>query len=100
MWQVSEGDVAPVAACAACVGGLDAYNGYELHELMAMSAVTIDQYFRSVRDAVWSRGLAATRPTGELLRNLITIRKASDELDGLLSDVEADTIAHCASLRG
>ncbi len=50
------------------------------------------------------RGPRVWRPharRGELLRNSITIRKASDELDGLPGDVEADTVAHCGpSLRG
>ena len=82
-------------------GELDDYGGDVFDELMAMSAATVDRYLRPVRDAARPRGLASTRPAGELLRNSITIRKASDELDGLPGDVEADTVAHCdPSLRG
>ncbi|MFR3302057.1 MAG: integrase catalytic domain-containing protein [Bifidobacterium pullorum] len=82
-------------------GELDDYGGDVFDELMAMSAATVDRYLRPVRDAARPRGLASTRPAGELLRNSITIRKASDELDGLPGDVEADTVAHCGpSLRG
>lgn len=64
-------------------GELDAYDGFTFSELMAMSASTIDRYLKPLRDAAHPKGLAATRPAGELLRNSITIRKASDELDGL-----------------
>ena len=82
-------------------GELDEWDGHALGELMAMSASTIDRYLRPVRDAARPRGLAATRPAGELSRNSITIRKASDELDGLPGNVEADTVAHCGpSLKG
>ncbi|WP_236714501.1 hypothetical protein [Bifidobacterium breve] len=48
-----------------------------------------------MRDAARPKGIATTRPAGELLRNSITIRKAGDELDGLPGNVEADTVAHC-----
>lgn len=82
-------------------GELDDYGGDVFDELMATGAATVDRYLRPVRDAARPRGLASTRPAGELLRNSITIRKASDELDGLPGDVEADTVAHCGpSLRG
>lgn len=82
-------------------GELDAYDGFTFSELMAMSASTIDRYLKPLRDAARPKGLAATRPAGELLRNSITIRKASDELDGLPGNVEADTVAHCGpSLKG
>ncbi|WP_370611226.1 hypothetical protein [Bifidobacterium longum] len=60
-------------------GELDAYDGFTFSELMAMSASTIDRYLKPLRDAARPKGLAATRPAGELLRNSITIRKASDE---------------------
>ena len=73
-------------------GELDAYDGFTFSELMAMSASTIDRYLKPLRDAAHPKGLAATRPAGELLRNSITIRKASDELDGLPGNVEADTV--------
>ena len=68
---------------------------------MTMSAATVDRYLRPVRDAARPKGIATTRPAGELLRNSITIRKAGDELDGLPGNVEADTVAHCGpSARG
>ncbi len=70
-------------------------------ELLAMSAATMDRYLKPVRDAANPKGMASTRPAGELLRNSITIRKAGDELDGLPGNVEADTVAHCGpSLKG
>ena len=82
-------------------GELDAYDGSTFDELMTMSAATVDRYLRPVRDAARPKGIAATRPAGELLRNSITIRKAGDELDGLPGNVEADTVAHCGpSARG
>ena len=76
-------------------GELDAYDGSTFDELMTMSAATVDRYLRPVRDAARPKGIATTRPAGELLRNSITIRKAGDELDGLPGNVEADTVAHC-----
>lgn len=101
VWQVFEGDAAAVAARVARLRELDAYDGFTFSELMAMSASTIDRYLKPLRDAARPKGLAATRPAGELLRNSITIRKASDELDGLPGNVEADTVAHCGpSLKG
>ena len=82
-------------------GELDAYDGSTFDELMTMSAATVDRYLRPVRDAARPKGIATTRPAGELLRNSITIRKAGDELDGLPGNVEADTVAHCGpSARG
>ena len=76
-------------------GELDAYDGSTFDDLMTMSAATVDRYLRPVRDAARPKGIATTRPAGELLRNSITIRKAGDELDGLPGNVEADTVAHC-----
>ena len=82
-------------------GELDAYDGSTFDELMTMSAATVDRYLRPVRDAARPKGIATTRPAGELLRSSITIRKAGDELDGLPGNVEADTVAHCGpSARG
>lgn len=52
-------------------GELDAYDGFTFSELMAMSASTIDRYLKPLRDAARPKGLAATRPAGELLRNSI-----------------------------
>ena len=82
-------------------GELAEYDGFAFNELMAMSPATMDRYLRRTRDAARPKGLAGTRPAGELLRNSIAIRKAGDELDGLPGNVEADTVAHCGpSLRG
>ncbi|WP_223849656.1 DDE-type integrase/transposase/recombinase [Bifidobacterium vespertilionis] len=82
-------------------GELSEYDGFAFNELMAMSPATMDRYLKRTRDAAKPKGLAGTRPAGELVRNSITIRKASDELDGLPGNVEADTVAHCGpSLKG
>ena len=80
-------------------GELDAYDGFTFSELMAMSASTIDRYLKPLRDAARPKGLAATRPAGELLRNSITIRKASDELDGGQSVQDAAAVACPATWR-
>ena len=82
-------------------GELDGFRDAEFAELMAMSPATMDRYLRPVREAARPKGMAATRPAGELLRNSIAIRKAGDELDGLPGNVEADTVSHCGpSLKG
>ena len=82
-------------------GELADFDGSAFAELTAMSPATMDRYLRPIRDAARPKGLASTRPAGELLRNSIAIRKASDELDGLPGNVEADTVAHCGpSLKG
>ena len=82
-------------------GELDGYDGAVFDELMATGAATVDRYLRPVRDTARPKGLASTRPAGELLRNSIAIRKVSDELDGLPGNVEADTVTHCGpSLKG
>lgn len=70
-------------------GELAEFDGSAFTELTMMSAATIDRCLKPVRDAARPRGLTATRPAGELLRNSITIRKASDELDCLPGDLEA-----------
>ena len=82
-------------------GELRGFDTATVDELLAMSAATMDRYLKPVRDAANPKGMASTRPAGELLRNSITIRKAGDELDGLPGNVEADTVAHCGpSLKG
>lgn len=82
-------------------GELRGFDEAAVGELLAMSPATMDRYLRPVRDAASARGLSATRPAGELLRNSIAIRRIGDELDGLPGNVEADTVAHCGpSLKG
>lgn len=82
-------------------GELHGFDQRTVDELLAMSPATMDRYLKPVRDATRAKGVSATRPAGELLRNSITIRKVGDELDGLPGNVEADTVAHCGpSLRG
>lgn len=82
-------------------GELHGFDQRTVDELLAMSPATMDRYLKPVRDATRAKGVFATRPAGELLRNSITIRKVGDELDGLPGNVEADTVAHCGpSLRG
>lgn len=82
-------------------GELHGFDQRTVDELLAMSPATMDRYLKPVRDATRAKGVSATRPAGELLRNSITIRKVGDELDGLPGNVEAGTVAHCGpSLRG
>ena len=82
-------------------GELRGFDEAAVGELLAMSPATMDRYLKPIRDAANARGLSATRPAGELLRNSIAIRKIGDELDGLPGNVEADTVAHCGpSLKG
>ena len=82
-------------------GELQGFDKVAIDELPAMSPATMDRCLKPVRDAANIKGLSATRPAGELLRNSIAIRKVGDELDGLPGNVEADTVAHCGpSLKG
>ena len=82
-------------------GELQGFDKVAIDELPAMSPATMDRCLKPVRDAANAKGLSATRPAGELLRNSIAIRKVGDELDGLPGNAEADTVAHCGpSLKG
>lgn len=62
-------------------------------ELLTISAATIDRYLKPERDKLAFKGISTTKP-GTLLRNSITIRKATDELETEPGFFEADTVAH------
>lgn len=69
-------------------------------EILAMSAATIDRYLKAERNRLALKGISTTRP-GVLLRNSITVRKASDEMEAEPGFFEADTVAHCGpTLKG
>lgn len=69
-------------------------------ELRALSAATVDRYLAPARHAMALKGISTTTP-GPLLRNSISIRKATDELDDVPGMIEADTVAHCGpTLKG
>lgn len=59
-----------------------------------MSGATIDRYLKPVREKDPVRGKSATKP-GTLLRNSISVRKASDEVEAEPGFFEVDTVAHC-----
>jgi IS30 family transposase len=82
------------------VAGQDRYSQQVRAELTTMSAATIDRYLAPVKARDPLRGKAATRP-GAMLRNSITIRKASDEAEAEPGFFEIDTVAHCGpTLKG
>jgi hypothetical protein len=98
------------AAMPALLGNLEAHghlaageNRYSeavRAELLAMSAATIDRYLAPAKARDPLRGKAATKP-GSMLRNSITIRKASDEAEAEPGFLELDTVAHCGpTLKG
>lgn len=69
-------------------------------ELEQMSAATIDRYLAPARtkDLIW--GKSTTKP-GSLLRNSISVRKASDEVEAEPGFFEVDTVAQCGpTLKG
>jgi hypothetical protein len=65
-----------------------------------MSASTIDRYLAPAKARDPLRGKSTTRP-GTMLRNSITVRKASDETEDEPGFFEVDTVAHCGpTLKG
>lgn len=75
----------------------DRYSLQVKAELLAMSAATIDQYQAPAHVKDLIRDKSATKP-GQLLRNSITVRKASDEIEAEPGFFEVDTLAHCGPL--
>ncbi len=57
-----------------------------------MSAATMDRYLAPARTRNTLRGFSATT-AGPLLRNSITVRTAGDEVEGVPSFFEGDTVA-------
>ena len=76
-------------------GELDKWSDSAIAEVGYMSAATVDRYLAPARAAFALRGKSTTTAVPPALRNSITIRKATDELDGLPGNIEADTVAHC-----
>jgi len=69
-------------------------------EILAMSPATVDRYLKAERNRLTLKGISTTRP-GVLLRNSITVRKASDEMEAEPGFFETDTVAHCGpTLKG
>jgi hypothetical protein len=82
------------------VEGKARYSAGVRAELEAMSASTIDRYLAPAKARDPLRGKSATRP-GTMLRNSITVRKASDEAEDEPGFFEVDTVAHCGpTLKG
>lgn len=82
------------------VAGTDRYSLQVRAELLSMSAATVDRYLKPVREKDPIRGKSATKP-GTLLRNSISVRKASDEVEAEPGFFEVDTVAHCGpTLKG
>lgn len=74
--------------------GQSRYSHTVREELEHMSAATIDRYLAPAKAGVPIRGRSTTRP-GQILRNSITIRKTSDEVEEEPGFFEGDTVAHC-----
>ncbi|MCL1897232.1 MAG: transposase family protein [Micrococcales bacterium] len=82
------------------VPGQDRYSLVVRSELETMSGATIDRYLKPIKDKDPLRGKTATRP-GSMLRNSITVRKATDEVEDEPGFFEMDTVAHCGpTLKG
>lgn len=82
------------------VAGRDGFSQDVAGELVAMSAATIDRYLAAERKRLELKGISTTR-RGALLRNSVTVRKASDEHEAEPGFLEIDTVAHCGpTLRG
>lgn len=76
------------------------YNAAVRAELLAMSPASIDRYLAPAKAKDAIKGKTTTRPS-PLLRNSITIRKATDEVEAEPGFFEGDTVAHCGpSLKG
>ncbi|MDO5094716.1 MAG: hypothetical protein Q4D79_15095, partial [Propionibacteriaceae bacterium] len=81
------------------LAGQDRYIPEVYAELLVISAAMIDRHLARPGEAPM-RGKCATRP-GSLLRTLITIRKADDEVETELDFFEVDTVARCGpTLKG
>lgn len=76
------------------VVGRNGYNPAVRDQLLQISAATIDRYLKTERDRLALKGISTTKP-GALLRNLITVRKAGDEIETEPGFFETDTVAHC-----
>ena len=76
-------------------GEFEKWDDSAVCEVTNMSAATVDRYLAPARATFALRGKSATSSVPPALRNSIAIRKATDELDGLPGNVEADTVAHC-----
>ena len=82
------------------VFGSDRYSPAVREELLSMSAATIDRYLKPVRATDQIGGVSTTKPS-PLLRNSITIRKVTDEVEAEPGFFEGDTVAHCGpTLKG
>ena len=82
------------------VPGKDRYDASVRGELLAMSAATIDRYLAAARAKDVITGKSTTKPS-PLLRSLITVRKAGDEVEAEPGFFEGDTVAHCGpTLKG
>jgi hypothetical protein len=65
-----------------------------------MSSATIDRYLRTAKADEQIKGESTTKPS-PLLWSLITIRKATDEVEAAPGFFEGDTVAHCGpTLKG
>ncbi|MBG9298083.1 hypothetical protein I4J28_02550 [Corynebacterium belfantii] len=62
-------------------------------QLEAMSPATIDRYLKEHRDKLALKDISTTKP-GTLLRNSVTIRTATDEVEAEPGFFEVDTVAH------
>jgi len=80
--------------------GRDRYSPEVRKELLSMSAATIDRYLAPARGKDQIGGVSTTKPS-PLLRNSITVRKATDEVEAEPGFFEGDTVAHCGpTLKG
>jgi hypothetical protein len=68
--------------------------------LETISASTLSRFLKPQIKKLRLKGKSTTK-AGELLRNSITIRKATDEMEKKPGFIETDTVAHCgATLKG
>jgi transposase InsO family protein len=112
VWAASGGQCGKYLAVSMCfqldalerhgelVFGRDRYSLAVRDELLSMSAATIDRYLKPVKATDAIGGVSTTKPS-LLLRNSITIRKATDEAEAEPGFFEGDTVAHCGpTLKG
>ncbi|MBX9719481.1 MAG: integrase, partial [Microbacteriaceae bacterium] len=80
--------------------GRGRYSPAVREELLAMSAATIDRYLAPAKAKDCIKGKITTKPS-PLLRSLVKIRKATDEIEAAPGFFEGDTVAHCGpTLKG
>lgn len=89
------------AQMSVLIEALERYKEIDLDEdskkqLLSISAATIDRRLKKLKDSMEIRGRSTTKP-GNLLRNSITVRKATDEMEKEAGFLELDTVAHCGN---